>query len=170
MGDTILPQSVASGAGPQVGMRLVQGSPWDRRRSPLFRLGPTLKVPLSLAFLFPQKGMPLSVGPWTRQSLFGFRAMPLACWFLSIPLESKVEWAVVWKSWFWNSCPFSPLLSPSSKTKENKTILTEFVILSQIWANIGHYIRTALPAFQKPFQCLPVLDYFHLIERGTKVK
>lgn len=91
MGGAILPQSVASGAGPLARMILVQGSPWDRGRSPLFRLGPMFKVPLSLAFLFPQKGMPLPVGPWTCQSLFGFRAMLLACWFVSIPLESEVE-------------------------------------------------------------------------------
>ena len=32
--------------------------------------------------------MPLPVGPWTVSPLFGFRTMPLACWFVSIPLES----------------------------------------------------------------------------------
>lgn len=91
MGSAILLQSVASGAGPLAVMILVQESPWGRRGSPLFRLGMMFKVPPSLAFLFPQKGMPLPVGPWTCQSLFGFRAVPLACWFVSIPLESEVE-------------------------------------------------------------------------------
>lgn len=75
MGGAILPQSVASGAGLLAGMMiLVQGSPWDRRRSPLLRLGPVFKVPISLAFLFPPKGTLLPVGPWACQSLFGGRA------------------------------------------------------------------------------------------------
>lgn len=91
MGGTILLQSVASGAGPLAVMILIQESPWSRRRSSFFRLGTMVEVPPSLAFLFIPKGMPLPVGPWTCQSLFGFRAMALACCFVSIPLESEVE-------------------------------------------------------------------------------
>ena len=55
-------------------------------------------VPPSVAFLFPQKGMPL---PWALgcvSPLFGNRAEPLASWFVSIPLESDRERALVGKS------------------------------------------------------------------------
>lgn len=69
MGGAILLHSVVSGAGPLAVMVLVQVSPWAKRRSPVFTLGATFKVPSSLAFLFLQKGMPLPMGPWTCQSL-----------------------------------------------------------------------------------------------------
>lgn len=97
------------------------------------------------------QGVPLPVGP-----LFGFRSLPLACCFVSIPLESEVKWArhgSLGSETDWALS--SPFLSCSLKTKDNKTLLTESVILSQIWT-LAIILECHSLLFKSSSQCVPV--------------
>ena len=111
--------------------------------------------------------MPLPVGP-----LFGFRSLPLACCFVSIPLESEVKWAWLWKSWFWNRLssllPFSFLLF-ENKRPQNTTYWICYFVPNM---DTGHYTRMSLSAFQKlfPVCACPGYHHFHLRERETEAE